>query len=209
MKKSDNVKIKSKSVVLMVISALLLITATVCWFTMSNMTGIDEFPLLVDSPSSHNVFYEAVDLNHNRKIDGQEKYEIITTDTYSIYTSKMVPRQIYFYKVVIDCPKNGMGFSFVFNNIFDRDNYSEKVLYTAKLVKDSAALPVSESQGTLSDIITEDSNARVLSCEGLDMGKYELYYTLELDESAESEYQDKFLSIGDIDLIFYEDSVEG
>lgn len=196
-----------KNSILIFVSALALVAASFCWFSMSSQNNIEQMSVGVDTLSSDFVFYEAVDTNRDGVISGQETYVEISNA--SINTSNMVPGQTFFYKAIVRNKKAGANFAFIFKNILDSNNLSGQVIVTARLLDSNSTVRTATSGVvTIHDIAVTDendeTNAPVLSDTNLPIGYYELYYTLKLNSGTTSTYEGKSMTISDVMVAFYE-----
>lgn len=205
--KNKKLNINLKNFILMVVSALILVTATVCWFFMTHNNTVGGFNTNVDNPSSHFIFYEAEDTNKNGVIDGDEEY--VEIGTANIESNNMIPGKTYFYKVTVDNQRDNSLFGLFFNNIEETGTLSSVVEVTAE-VKNSLGATVLSTNGfkILSTLMTTDdsgtvTDAKVLTGTGFNRDTYDVYYTVKMSTSATTEYEDFRISIDDVSASFY------
>ena len=204
--KKTNSDFSIKNSIMIFVSALVLVAASFCWFSLSSKNDVNEFTAEVDTLSSDFVFYEAVDADMSGTINGQETYVEISDA--SINTANMVPGQTFFYKFVLRNKNAGSDFAFVFSDIIDANNLSSQVMVTASLYNSSSVLQAeTDSARSIAYYSTTQNNvtsANILETDNLALGYYELYYTVKLNNNATSSFENKALTITNVLIAFYE-----
>ena len=195
-----------KNSILIIVSALVLAFASYCWFSLNSHNDIQDFTVGVDTLSSNYTFYQAVDENRNGVIDGQETYNEI--EDMSISTQYMIPGEKYFYKAILENVKPGAHFAFIFSNIVDDSDFGSEVKVFAKLVgSNSQIISQSSTESSIAYYsVTDDNNitdATILTAQSIATGTYELYYTLKIDESTTSDFEDDSLVITNVVTAFF------
>ena len=212
--KDKKVNQNLKNLILMVVSALVLISATVCWFFLTSANTVEGFEVGVDSPSSHMVFYEAIDENKNGVVDGTESYKEISTT--NIITKNMIPGKTYFYMVKIDTMKDNMKFGLFFNGIEESPveegipSLSSQIKVTANIKKANGnVITATDGEKILSTMIEYDetgtiADAMILTGNNFAKGDYEVYYTIKMAEDATILNEDQYVNINDVSAVLFE-----
>lgn len=205
--KGKKINFNIKNLILMIVSSLMLVVVSVCWFVIANRNSVEGFTAEVDNPSSNADFYEAVDLNMNGVIDNGETYELIK-DT-SINTRNMEPGQTFFYKVSVRNSHANSNFQMRFNNISDIDGMAEQLLVNAKIVDSSGVVKASTGDNNVLSSLLETSDGSIFDAVLLTgtkfaVGNYEVFYSLKLKNDTTSTVEGKLLTIDDVVVAFVE-----
>ena len=204
MKKANN-KLTFKNSILIFVSALALIAASLCWFSIASNNDVNSFNTGVGRLSSNMAFYQAVDANRDGVISGGETYVQIQGN--DINTRYMVPGETYFYKVTIVNYQAGSHFALIFNDISDADSMSSHVNVTARVVNSSNTTVAStDAERTIayySQTANNQTDATILTGSNLASGVFDIYYTVKLDGATTNDFENKSMTINDVLVSFF------
>ncbi len=179
-----------KNLIFLVVTAVLLIVATVCWFMEAKNNKVETLDNDIETGLAQTTFFEAVDSNHNNVIDGDEQYVEKSSTEFS--TKNMVPGQKYFFRIEItsSATKNGMGL--YFNGITDsngteKNKFGDSIKINAKITDNTgSSIKTYPSEKKLSSLYVPDGeiiNAPVIEYSGgLNNGTYKIDYTVQIDD---------------------------
>lgn len=203
--KKNETKLSLKNSAMIFVSALALVAASLAWFSIASNNDVNSFDAGVGRLSSNMVFYEAVDSDRDGTIGANENYVQIQDN--DINTRYMVPGQTYFYKVTVENHQSGSHFALIFNDITDTDSLSEHVKVTARVVNSSNATVAStaaeQSIAYYSQTASGQTDATILTGSNLASGTYSIYYTVKLDSTTTTDFENKTMTIEDVFVSFF------
>ncbi len=217
MAKEKKSNASSKSLIMVIVTGVILATATLCWFATNGGSKVDQVESPILGGSSAAVFYRAEDVNKNGQIDEGEEY--LPIESTVIQLADMVPGGRYFYMVQFDNCPNKSAFTLNFEGVDDKniDKNGNEDQY-GKYITVNASLKKVESNSTETDIRTEASallsnkyvtdesgtvNAQILHQIGdtIESGKYKIYYDFYLDENVEIDKMEYRISISNVNAL--------
>ncbi len=194
-KKNNN---STKSLIMVIVTGVVLATATLCWFVTNGGSKVEEINSPILGASSTAVFYCAEDLNHDGIIDDSDIKDNSTANRIGAYEKvseneikleNMVPGGKYFYMVQFEnCPETSK-FLLSLENIEDTNNFRSYINVSAclKKVADNNAennIEILNETRMVTKYNSSNASAELLNCDGQGAGTYRIYYDFSLDENA-------------------------
>lgn len=219
-KKENKSNAASKNLIMVIVTGVILATATLCWFVANGGNKVDKIESPIASASSTAVFYCAEDSNRNGIIDGDEKY--VEIETASILLNNMLPGAKYFYMVEFqNCPFKS-SFELGFEDIIDNNTnassqeeyFGDYVTVTSRItkvvgentetnVKFQTEEVLSNKYRNTTDSQTGENiiNATIIQHTGdenIQPGTYRIYYDFYLDKNVTTDKANYSLTINNV-----------
>ncbi len=205
---AKNNKNSAKSLILVIVTGVVLVAATLCWFSTAGNSKIEEVESPILGASSTAVFYYAEDKNHDGQITASEGEEYLPIESNDITLANMVPGATYFYMVQFDKCQVNSSFVLTFENVVDKNGEDGLQKY-GDFVDISAHVSSVDASGTETNLggslinstnpalsalyreTTNESGESQINCDVIKTSKqqtsgmYRMYYSFTLKTATE------------------------
>ena len=202
MVKSSN-KNATKSFIMLIVTGVVLVAVTLCWFMINKMSSVDELEREVERKALQSKLYCGISENDDTATARNDVYgyKMLDDSVITIRLENMVPGVEYFFRAVCQC-KEGQKISLKFTGIEDDGLGDMITVYsTVKKIADDADdfdfsaeedndtnIPDEEDSvdfNVLLDNVVED---KVVVCEQVmgtdEQGVYAIYFSFKFEDEA-------------------------
>lgn len=191
----------TKSFIMLMVTGVVLVAVTLCWFALSNKSQVDQVQSNIENDASSiaNIYY-GVDVNNEIAItkDTLSRYEKFG-DT-KITLSNMIPGAEYFYKAEFKGCKNGQTITLSFDGITGNTGLASQIMVYRVITTTAETI---QNPHDFDNVIsgTLSSSGLKQEFELTGDGNYTVYYSLKFKDEATVSYAAQELEIKNVSVV--------
>lgn len=207
----------TKSLVMLIVTGVVLVAVTLCWFVINKKTSVDSLGSAVnnDASSTAKLYYGVKNQNGDIAVDRETLigYKEVSEDI--IKLENMVPGSEYFYVAVFESCSAGRVITLDFTDVVDY-GLAEVITVYCEAIKNSTSIVTTDKGFAQAEAMNQLGNGSVTVCEkeiksSEEAGRYFVYFSFKFDEDAtiggedigdgttSVDYRNKSVTIGSVD----------